>query len=73
MGKRSTGVQKRFPAEGWRKSSVESSRLAHDFYVPEGASQLHIILCALWRHRLRVTMPTGSAKESVSSPILGVK
>jgi len=54
-------------------SSVESSMLAHDLYVTEAASQLHIILRALWRHRLRVTMPTGSAKDSVSSPILGVK
>lgn len=54
-------------------SSVGSSMLAHDRYVTEGASQLHIILRALWRHRLRVTMPTGSAKDSVSSAILGVK
>lgn len=53
--------------------SVESSKLAHELAVSEGAAGLHIILRALWLHLLRMTLPTGSAKDSVSSPILGLK
>jgi hypothetical protein len=54
-------------------SSVESSKMAQVLAVSEGATGLHIILRALWLHLRRVTLPTGSAKDSVSSPILGVK
>jgi hypothetical protein len=72
MAKRSTGDREE--ASRGRVADVFSRvEYVGARYVTEDASQLHIILRALWRHPLRVTMPTGSAKDSVSSAILGVK
>lgn len=61
------------PTDAWKKFPVAEAVAPHEHSASEGTPQPPIISRALWPHLLRATLPTGSRKDSVSSPILGVK
>jgi hypothetical protein len=59
------------PTDAWKELPVEWAVVPHGHSASEGTPELPIILSSLWPHLLRTTLPTGSRKDSVSSPILG--
>jgi hypothetical protein len=76
MEKRKKNSKKRAarpPTSAWKKFPAEQAVVTHEHSASGGTPELPIISLALWPHLVRVTLPTGSRKDGVSSPILGVK